>query len=238
MSDSKTFVLETFNRFGATQAQQVQADSPNMSGTELNAVSDYIPDFQAAKAKQNMLTRPAGQENGFVCRSTAGRVVRLLQVYDSNVYTQEPEDLPAQWRFVWSQDPDKALPFIALSTSPYATGDCCTDAGHVWRSTIDNNVWAPSAYPQGWADLGTIDDVMSGNVSTEPEEPAPEPEPEPEPGTEPTTYPDWVQPSGAHDAYHTGDIVNYNGTLYISLIDGNVWSPDAYPQGWQVYEGA
>ena len=173
MSDSKTFVLETFNRFGATQAQQVQADSPNMSGTELNAVSDYIPDFQAAKAKQNMLTRPAGQENGFVCRSTAGRVVRLLQVYDSNVYTQEPEELPAQWRFVWSTDPTKALPFVAMSTSPYATGDCCTDAGHVWRSTIDNNVWAPSAYPQGWADLGTIDDVMSGNVSTEPEEPAP-----------------------------------------------------------------
>lgn len=150
MSDSKTFVLETFNRFGATQAQQVQADSPNMSGTELNAVSDYIPDFQAAKAKQNMLTRPAGQENGFVCRSTAGRVVRLLQVYDSNVYTQEPEELPAQWRFVWSTDPTKALPFVAMSTSPYATGDCCTDAGHVWRSTIDNNVWAPSAYPQGW----------------------------------------------------------------------------------------
>lgn len=237
MSDSKTFVLETFNRFGATQAQQVQADSPNMSGTELNAVSDYIPDFQAAKAKQNMLTRPAGQENGFVCRSTAGRVVRLLQVYDSNVYTQEPEELPAQWRFVWSTDPTKALPFVAMSTSPYATGGCCTDAGHVWRSTIDNNVWAPSAYPQGWADLGTIENVMAGGSAETPgTEPEPTPEPEPEP--EPTTYPDWVQPSGAHDAYHTGDIVNYNGTLYISLIDGNVWSPDAYPQGWQVYEGA
>ena len=237
-TDNKTFVLETFNRFGAAQAQQVQTDSQSMTGTELNAVSDYIPDFQAAKATQNMLTRPAGQTSGFVCRSTAGRVVRLLQVYDSDIYPQEPEELPAQWRFVWSTDPTKTLPFVAMSTSPYATGDCCTDAGHVWRSTIDNNVWAPSAYPQGWTDLGTIDDVMSGNVSTEPEEPAPEPEPEPEPGTEPTTYPDWVQPSGAHDAYNTGDIVNYNGTLYISLIDGNVWAPSAYPQGWQVYEGA
>ena len=51
-------------------------------------------------------------------------------------------------------------------------------------------------------------------------------------------YPVWSQPSGAHDAYNTGDIVNYNGTLYISLIDGNTWSPDAYPAGWQVYEGA
>lgn len=50
-------------------------------------------------------------------------------------------------------------------------------------------------------------------------------------------YPEWVQPLGASDAYNTGDIVSYNGTLYISLIDGNVWSPDAYPAGWQEYTG-
>ena len=69
--------------------------------------------------------------------------------------------------------------------------------------------------------------------STEPEEPAPDPEPdEPE---EPDTYPEFVQPTGGHDAYNTGDIVNYNGTLYQSLIDGNTWSPEAYPAGWEVY---
>lgn len=48
-------------------------------------------------------------------------------------------------------------------------------------------------------------------------------------------YPVWSQPTGAHDAYNTGDIVDYNGTLYRSLIDGNVWSPDVYPAGWEVY---
>ena len=45
----------------------------------------------------------------------------------------------------------------------------------------------------------------------------------------------WKQPTGAHDAYNTGDVVNYNGKLYISTIDGNVYSPDVYPQGWQEY---
>lgn len=45
----------------------------------------------------------------------------------------------------------------------------------------------------------------------------------------------WKQPTGAHDAYNTGDVVEYKGTLYKSLIDGNVWAPDAYPQGWQEY---
>lgn len=48
-------------------------------------------------------------------------------------------------------------------------------------------------------------------------------------------YPEWVQPLGASDAYNTGDVVSYNGVLYESTIDGNVWSPDAYPAGWEAY---
>ena len=48
-------------------------------------------------------------------------------------------------------------------------------------------------------------------------------------------YPVWSQPTGAHDAYNNGDIVNYNGTLYMSTIDGNVYSPEEYPAGWAVY---
>lgn len=49
-------------------------------------------------------------------------------------------------------------------------------------------------------------------------------------------YPEWQQPSGAHDAYNKGDIVVYKGVLYISLIDGNVYSPEEYTAGWKVYE--
>lgn len=48
-------------------------------------------------------------------------------------------------------------------------------------------------------------------------------------------YPIWSQPTGAHDAYNIGDIVDYNGTLYKSLIDGNTYSPEAYPAGWELY---
>lgn len=49
-------------------------------------------------------------------------------------------------------------------------------------------------------------------------------------------YPIWSQPTGTHDAYNIGDIVEYNGTLYKSLIDGNVYAPDAYPAGWEKVE--
>ena len=50
-------------------------------------------------------------------------------------------------------------------------------------------------------------------------------------------YPDYVQPTGAHDAYQAGQGVTWNGQRYRSLIDANVWSPDVYPQGWELVEG-
>ena len=147
---SKEKVLQRERDRGRLAALEVQEKSTDMTGTELNAVDDRIPRFTEAVKKQNMLTRTAGQTNGFVCKSSAGRVVRLIQNYDSDVFTGEPEELPAQWRFVWSQDPAKARPFIALSTSPYGTGDCCTENGGTYRSKMDNNTHAPSAYPAGW----------------------------------------------------------------------------------------
>lgn len=131
---------------GRADALALQSEAPTMTGTQLYTAEGKIPAFSAAVANENMLNRAAG----FVCRSTAGRVVRLVQPYDSIIYTQEPEELPAQWGFAWSTDPAHALPFVALATSPYGKGDCCTEGGKTWRSTIDNNVWSPSAYPAGW----------------------------------------------------------------------------------------
>lgn len=98
----------------------------------------------------------------------------------------------------------------------YNTGDIVNYNGTLYQSTIDGNVWSPDVYPAGWK--------AYIEAPTEPEKPEPE---------EPTTYPEWVQPTGAHDAYNTGDRVTYNGKVYESIINGNTWSPDAYPQGWE-----
>lgn len=54
-------------------------------------------------------------------------------------------------------------------------------------------------------------------------------------GISPSGYPEWSQPVGADDAYNEGDIVSYKEQLYRSLINGNVWSPEAYPQGWELF---
>lgn len=52
----------------------------------------------------------------------------------------------------------------------------------------------------------------------------------------PGVIPVWRQPTGAQDAYNTGDKVHYPdaaGPVYESTVDNNVWSPEDYPAGWQ-----
>ena len=50
-------------------------------------------------------------------------------------------------------------------------------------------------------------------------------------------YPVWVQPTGAHDAYKTGDKMTYtDGKRYVCQMDNCVWGPDTYPAGWKLVE--
>ena len=60
----------------------------------------------------------------------------------------------------------------------------------------------------------------------EPEEPAEE-------------WPEYIQPTGAHDAYHNGDKVTWGGQHYTCITpEGTacVWDPDTYPAYWQLAE--
>ena len=60
-------------------------------------------------------------------------------------------------------------------------------------------------------------------------------------GTEPDPeeYPEYVQPTGAHDAYHKDDKVTYKGKKYICIAPEDVavvWDPETYPAYWQIVE--
>lgn len=88
-----------------------------------------------------------------------------------------------------------------------------THNGKIWRSTTPANVWEPGV--SGWR-----------------EESSPDPE------TGEVTVPDFVQPTGGHDAYNTGDRMTFEGAVYESIIDGNVWSPTEHPAGWKKIEAS
>lgn len=57
---------------------------------------------------------------------------------------------------------------------------------------------------------------------------------EPPAPPEPEEWPEYVQPTGAHNAYNTGDKITYNGQHYICKMDGCVWNPSDYPAGWEL----
>ena len=71
--------------------------------------------------------------------------------------------------------------------------------------------------------VSQLEKTTTGESTEEPTEPIDE-------------YPEYVQPTGAHDAYHIGDKITYNGKHYECIFDNCVWTPDAYPQGWKLIE--
>ena len=84
----------------------------------------------------------------------------------------------------------------------YPTGAVVTHKGSTWRNLTPANVWEPGE--SGWREVPAEDAVP----------------------------PAYVQPTGAHDAYSEGDRVTFDGAVWRSLMDGNVWSPDELVHSW------
>ena len=162
-----------------------------------------------------------------------GRIYRCAQAHTSSA--EHDTSVASLWTAisvagdgldVWQQPTGAHDAYPAGTRVHYPTAD-----GPVYESLIDGNCWSPDAYPRGWK---LVDDADAENPDqgggTDPEQP------DTDGKTEPTAYPEFVQPTGAHDAYSKGDRVTYGGKVYESLIDGNAYSPDAYPAGWQLIE--
>lgn len=99
------------------------------------------------------------------------------------------------------------FPTWASGTS-YSHGDRIRHDGTLWRCLQRHTAqdgWAPGAAPSLWAKVLIPD---------------------------PDVIPDWEQPDSTNP-YMRGDRVRFEGRIYESLIDGNVWSPAAYPAGWR-----
>ena len=106
---------------------------------------------------------------------------------------------------------EQGLELIALFEpwvlKAYAVGDRCRHSDKLYKCVQAHTSqadWTPDITPALWAIISVEE------------------------------YPEWVQPTGAHDAYQMGDKVIFGGKVYESLIGGNTWSPIDYPQGWKL----
>ena len=114
----KEYVIETFRRFAKSEAEALQLNASSMTPDEIVENDVLVPDFNPDRQYLDY-------EVGYVCKTKAGNVVKLLQPYDSKIYPQQPEELPAQWGFYWSTNPKRAKTFMPLSTSQNYKDACC-----------------------------------------------------------------------------------------------------------------
>ena len=152
----------------------------------------------------------------------------VIQQHDRSVFGGDPDQYPALIRRM--RRPGEVLPWVQpidafdayKLVNPFTGEPDRFLFGGVEMVVTQGdaeglNIWSPDSF--GWVP------VSEYTGPAEPDEPA---EPEPE------APPEFVQPTGAHDAYSTGDVVTFQGAVYRSLIDSNVWSPSAYPAGWEL----
>lgn len=138
-----------------------------------------------------------------------GYLYKVLQSHTSQT-NWTPNIATSLFAQVLVENPDIIVDWIQpLSTNPYSLGDIVKHNGYKWQSMINNNVWEP----------GIVENTIWKNISIlEPEE-------------NNTSYSEWAPPD-ANNAYMTGARVIFEGQIYESTIDNNVWSPSDYPAGW------
>ena len=156
--NSRSMILSVMREQGKTDARQLRERAPNMDGTALIAEEQKIPLFDPQKDYSGWpIGAPVLEEVGGEMQ-----VFGLMQPHNAAHYpSSRPSNTPALWSIKHTKDPAKAKPWLAPSGTSglYAKDEVCTDPAAenpttVYRSKVDNNAYAPSAYPPNWEIIG------------------------------------------------------------------------------------
>lgn len=198
---------------------------------------DDVPLWQQPDSTNPYMTGDKVTYDNLVWVSSVDYNVWAPGIYGWDIYV-EPHDEGGEVFYDWVQ-PD--------STNPYPYGAIVRHNGSLWVSEIDGNVWEPGVY--GWSlyEEGGSEEPVNPDEPVTPDEPVnPDTPDEPVTPDEPDNpdtpdepvedeIPDWVQPDSSNP-YMTGDRVRYDGHVYESTMDNNVWDPESYPAGWNLIE--
>jgi len=119
----------------------------DLSDTEVEAILSLYPAWEADRTY-----KPA---DGLLRHS--GKLYQINQEHTSQAhFPPDSEGVTALYSEAVPEGVIAAWEQPEGSHDAYMTGDKVTFNGHIWESTIDNNVWSPADYPQGWTDLGVV----------------------------------------------------------------------------------
>lgn len=198
-------------------------DFASVTATDVVAIPDYVPEWSTLIGQKLKHNGPC-RYNGTIYR--ASQDVTVQAIYPPDVAGESqyyPIEVAPDGIIVYRPCHGEYDMVRAGETRHYPDAE-----GPVYRAKVDT-AYDPDTVPGNWELVdGEPTEPDEGETTTEPEEPSDEP-------TEPT-IPEFIQPTGAHDAYGIGDRVTYNGKVYESTMAGNAYSPDAYPQGWKLVE--
>lgn len=152
---TKNESLEIMRNQGKVDALDLRERAPSLTGTEIIAEENKIPNFDNTKDYTKCAVGIPVIDDG--------QVWILIQPYNAAHHPQKPAELRAHWGLVHTKDPYKAKPWVASygTSGLYMIDEVCIypnkeDIDHVYRNKQDNNQYPPETLnvEHFWEDLG------------------------------------------------------------------------------------
>ncbi len=199
------------------QKNQFRAMRAAMDGGVTLAAESGTPAINAVAALVR-LWKPGVYAVGDV-RAESGVPYKCVQAHDSTANPGwMPSAVPALWMQYHGTSKETARAWVAPAGAHdmYKQGEWMIYTNGLLYECLTDTAYSPTDYAQAWRADGEQSGGDAGGGDT---------------GTD--DWPAFVQPTGAHDTYKTGDKVTFEGKHYICQMDNCAYSPSAYPAGWK-----
>lgn len=163
MTTSKERVLnrtrEDAKAQGRAAALDLASRAPDMDETAIIAEEANVPMFEWGKDYSKC---PAGSPIGEIVEGELQIFTMITPVNTAHYPGSTPNTERSLFSLCHTTDPKKAKGFVSpLGISGlYALDECCTENGGVYLNLWDKNESPPSALPERWEYLGTIEEVQ------------------------------------------------------------------------------
>lgn len=158
--NSKELVLQVHRDMGRADALNLANRAVSMDGTAIIEEEQKVPLFVSGA---DYSACPIGAPIAEIVDGEVQIFTMITPVNTAHYPGITPNTERSLYSLCHTTNPKKAKPFVDPrgTSGMYNLDECCTENGHVWRNLHQDNVYRPSALPERWEDLGSIEEVQS-----------------------------------------------------------------------------